>query len=148
MAVVIPRGDKHLDDENAAVIHGRPDFADHSFGVTEAKTHPPYVFGVRGLSCLVHKVAYVECHWYRVARGGHALARLKRPVMIATTTCQQSWRLQPDSCRTCYIPSPDALLCGRCHGEQATFGKRGASRKTGITRQEAHVKLGCVVKGY
>lgn len=38
--------------------------------------------------------------------------------------------------------------CGRCLGEPATFGKRGPARKHGITRQEAHVKLGCVVKGY
>lgn len=148
MAVVLTRDERNYDDPNAAVINGRPDFRDHDFGVTEAKSFPPYVFGIRGLSCLVHKILHVRMHWYRVGGGGSKLVRMKRPVLIATTNCQQSWRLEPTSSRTCYIPNPDALVCGRCHGEGATFGKRGPSRKRGLTRQEAHVKLGCVVKGY
>jgi len=114
-----------------------------------AKKYPPYVFGIRGLSCLVHKILRVELHWYRVGGHGEYLVKLKKPVMIATTTCQQSWRLEPTSSRTCHVPKPDALLCGRCHGEAATFGRDGGpSKKEGITRQEAHVKLGCVVTGY
>lgn len=148
MAVVIGHNERFSDDENAEVIHGRPDFADRDFGVTEAKTFPPYIFSVRGLSCLVHKVLYVRLHWYRCGGQGEYLVRMKKPVMIATTVCQASWRLEPTSSRTCHIPSPDALLCGRCHGEPATFGYRGKSRQRGLTRQEAHVKLGCVVKGY
>ena len=146
MAVITENG---RDDEYVAAIEGRPDFTDHRFGITRAKTYPPYVFGVRGLSCLVHKVRYVELHWWRV--GGHrgeCLVKLKRPVMIATTNCQQSFRLDGDASRTCHLPSPDALLCGRCQGEPATFPRRGPAKKSGLTRQEAHVKLGCVVKGY
>jgi len=148
MAVVIGRGERFYDDENAEVINGRPDFGGYGFGITRAKTHPPYVFGIRGLSCLVHKVLRVELHWYRVGGHGECLVRMKKPVMIAITNCQQHWRLEPLSSRTCHIPSPDALLCGRCHGEGATFPKRGPAKKSGLTRQEAHVKLGCVVKGY
>jgi hypothetical protein len=136
------------DDENAAVIHGRPDFSDRDFGKTRASKHPPYVFGLRGVSCLVHKIAYVELHWWRVAGHGEKLVKMKRPVMIAVTPCAQSFRLEGRICRTCRVPSPDALLCGRCHGEGATFPKRGRAYKSGLTRHEAHVKLGCVVQGY
>ena len=145
MVVVL---DHSHDDEHAAVIHGRPDFHDHRFGVTEAKKHPAYVFSIRGVSCLVHTVLRVELHWWRVTRDGHALVKLKRPVMIATTKCQQSFRLKGKVSRTCHLPSPDALLCGRCHGEAATFGKHGAATKAGTKRQEAHVKLGRAVQGY
>lgn len=148
MAVVIGSGERFADDENAEVIQGRPDFADRTFGKTRVKTFPPYIFSIRGVSCLVHKIRYVECHWYRCGGHGEYLVRMKKPVMIATTMCAQSWRLEPLSSRTCHIPSPDALLCGRCHGEGATFGKRGPDRNRGLTRQEAHVKLGCVVQGY
>lgn len=145
MPVVV---DHPVDDENAAVIHGRPDFGASGFGITEAKKHPPYVFGIRGVSCLVHKILRVELHWWRVSRTGCELVKLKRPVMIAVTPCAQSFRLEGRISRTCHVPKPDALLCGRCHGEGATFPKRGRARKTGLTRQEAHVKLGCVVDGY
>lgn len=147
MAVI---ADHYQDDEHAAPIHGRPDFADHGWGITEAKKYPPYVFGIRGVSCLVHKILRVELHWWRVARGGEKLVKLKRPVMIAQTMCAQSFRLEGQISRTCHVPNPDALLCGRCHGEGATFPKshHARARKSGLTRQEAHVKLGCVVKGY
>lgn len=140
--------DHAIDDENAEVVRGRPDFANREFGKTYAKKHPPYVFGIRGVSCLVHKILRVEMHWYRCGGRGDFLVKMKRPVMIAITTCQQSFRLTPTVSRTCILPNPDALLCGRCHGEGATFGKSGPSKKEGITRQVAHVKLGCVVKGY
>jgi hypothetical protein len=146
MAVVL---DHPVDDEGAEPIRGRPDFSDRRFGITEAKKYPPYVFGIRGVSCLVHKVLCVELHWWRCGGSrGEFLVKLKRPVMIAQTNCQQHFRLDPDIARTCRVPNPDALLCGRCHGEGATFGKRGPSKKEGLTRQEAHVKLGCVVQGY
>ena len=149
MAVVV---DHAVDDESAEVIHGRPDFnRSHRFGVTEAKKYPPFVFSVRGASCLVHKVVSVEMHWYRVGtinHGGDCLVKMKRPVMFAQTACSVSFRLEGSRTRTCHIPNPDALLCGRCHGDVATFGKNGAGTKAGIKRQEAHVKLGCVVMGY
>jgi hypothetical protein len=56
--------------------------------------------------------------------------------------------LLPERTRTCTIPEPDALLCGRCHGEPATFGKHGKATKAGVKRADAHVKLGCLVNGY
>lgn len=145
MAVVL---DHPVDDEHAAPIHGRPDFAQRRFGVTIATKHPPFVFGIRGVSCLVHKILRVDLHWWRVSRGGDALVKLKRPVMIAHTCCAQSFRLEDRISRTCMVPKPDALLCGRCHGEGATFPKRGPAKQSGLTRQEAHVKLGCIVNGY
>lgn len=152
MAVV---ADSYHDDAgpDEEVIEGRPDFRNPKFGVTRAKRFPPYVFSVSVNSCLIHKIAYVEMHWYEVIRGGHALARRRKPFVFATTVCGQSKRLSVGSrgaqpARTCLLPDPDAVLCGRCHGEAATFGKEGAGTKAGLSRQEAWTKLGCVVKGY
>lgn len=149
MAVVL---DRPVLDENAAIIDGRPDFAYYArrdvFGMTLASKYPPFVFSTRGVSCLVHKVARVELHWYAVVRGGHALAKLKRPVMFAVTNCGTSFRLECDRSRMCQLPDPDAMPCGRCNGDVAPFGKYGPATKAGIKRSEAHVKLGCVVKGY
>lgn len=146
MAVIADR--RPLDDETVAPIVGRPDFSDPTFGVTYATKHPPYVFSIRGVSCLVHDVASVSLHWWRIASGGHRLVKLRRPVMIANTKCAQFFRLEPEIARTCTIPSPLALRCGRCAGRRATFPMRGPARVEGITRHVAHVKLGCVVKGY
>jgi hypothetical protein len=149
VAPVAVVADHPVDDEAAAPINGRPDFHAPGWGVTLAKKHPPFVFGIRGVSCLVHEVLRVELHWWRVAgHHGEILVKLKRPVMIATTRCAQSFRLEPEISRTCQSPNPDALLCGRCQAKRATFPKRGPARDSGLTRQEAHVKLGCVVKGY
>jgi hypothetical protein len=145
MAVVV---DHPVDDEYAEVLHDRRDFYDRGFGVMTATKHPPFVFSTRGASGLIHKVSRVTMHWWRIGRGGHALVKLKRPVMIAETNCTMSFRLEGEKARTCWIPNPDALLCGRCHGDVATFGKHGAATKAGIRRTEAHVKLGCVVTGY
>ena len=144
MAVVL---DHPVDDENAEVIHGRPDFGSR-FGVTLAKKYPPYVFSIRGASCLVHNVSHVSLHWWRVSHGGRSLVKLKRPVMIATTMCGMSFRLEATKTRTCHVPSDEALLCGRCNGLAHTFGWNGEATKAGIKRTEAHVKLGCAVKGY
>lgn len=145
MAVIM----KHFsDDEHAAVIEGRPDLHDGTFGVTTATRHPPYVFSIRGSSCLVHKVVRVELHWWRIARQGHALVKMTRPHMIAQTICRQHVQLKRDHARTCRIPRADAVLCGRCHGEPASFGANGAATKAGLTKPIAHVRLGCVVEGY
>lgn len=141
--------DHPVDDEGAAVIPGRPDFGNPRFGITRAKKHPPYVFSIRGLSCLVHRVLSVELHWYRVVGSGHSLMKQKRPLMIANTACGAFFRLDPRVSRTCRVPNPEALLCGRCHGLGATFpGRHRMMTDDGITRQAAHVKLGCVVQGY
>lgn len=145
MAVV---RDHTIDDENAEPIYGRPDQGRLGFGVTLAKKHPPFVFSIRGVSCLVHKIARVELHWWRVAGHGEKLVKMKRPVMFAITNCSCHFELQAKSSRTCHVPSPEAMPCGRCNGEIAPFGKHGHATKAGIRRQDAHVKLGCVVQGY
>jgi hypothetical protein len=148
LAVIVERG-WNGDDENVEAIPERLDFIDPAFGVTRAKSHPPFVFGIRGVSCLVHRVAYVDLHWWRIGGpGGSSLVKLKKPLAIATCVCAQHFRLESDICRTCRLPDPKALLCGRCHGEIPPFGRHGAATKAGITRQEAHVKLGCAVQGY
>jgi hypothetical protein len=109
---------------------------------------PPYVFSVVANAALVHKVAAVEIHWWMVVRSGHALARRKKPKLIAHLVCGGQRFLRPEKSRTCLVPAPDAVLCGRCHGDVASFGKNGAAIKAGITRHDAYLKLGCVVKGY
>jgi hypothetical protein len=134
--------------DSGHVVNGRPDLADLMFGVTHAKKFPPYVFSVRGPAALVHKIASVELRWYRVCNHGHALMKLNRPTMIAKLVCGGSRFLIGEATRTCHIPKPDAVLCGRCHGELASFGKNGPAIKAGITREVAKVKLGCVVNGY
>lgn len=146
MAVCFSRDDRILYDETVALID-RHSVNERTFGVTQARTHPEFVFGIRGVSCLVHKVRHVTIHWYAFAGMNH-LGRLKRPCMIAETMCAQSFRLNPEIARTCEIPSPDALLCGRCLGQGPTFPKRGRAYKSQLTRQEAHIKLGCVENGY
>lgn len=137
-----------IDDDDPYVIHGRPDFANPEFGITRAKKHAPYVFSIRGLSCLVHKVAYVEIRWFNYGPGGHTLIRTDTPKMIANTVCGYHFFLEAKRSRTCQIPDPAAVLCGRCHGEVATFGKDGPAQQAGISKQAAHIALGCAVKGY
>jgi hypothetical protein len=134
--------------DNAKIIHGRPDFRDHDFGVTYAKKFPPFVFSIRGNSALIHKVDAVRMRWYEVGGRGEYLYRLDQPRLTAVTVCGMYKRLSGESSRTCMLPNPNALLCGRCHGEVPTFSKHGAATKAGITRTAAHVKLGCVVEGY
>lgn len=134
------------DEQFCEVIDGRPDFHNCGFGVTLAKTFPPYVFSVGANAGLVHKVVRVELRWWVPIRSGHQLGRLNAPRMTAHLACGEIRFLKSNKTRTCLIPNPRALLCGRCHGEPATFGKHGVAR--GMKRAEAHVRLGCVVKGY
>jgi len=145
MGFVMGRGARTRGDTDY-VIDGRPDLRNHEFGITTASKHPPYVFSIRGASALVHKVARVRLHWFRLAAGGDKLVRVNRPLAVADCVCGQFFRLEPEISRTCRVPEPDALLCGRCHGEPASFGKHGAAR--GAKRMDAHIKLGCVVNGY
>jgi hypothetical protein len=118
-------------------------------GRTEAKKFPPYLFSLpqRGGS-LVHKIASMSLDWYGHAKHTRNLVRRRQPRMIATLVCGGFRFVDSKSTRTCVVPAPDALLCGRCHGEPATFGKHGQATKAGIKRTVAGVKLGCVVKGY
>lgn len=134
-------------------IDGRPDLAwgnSGRYGVTQAKSFPPYVFSIGRGAALVHKIARVDLHWYAASSsdGGQRLLKRRHPRMLAQTVCGATRFLGGARSRTCRIPEPDALLCGRCHGEPATFGKDGAATKAGIRRREAGVKLGCVVAGY
>lgn len=134
--------------EESAEIVDRDSVDDRTFGVTKTRRHPAYVYSINGNGCLMHKVYEVEIQWYALLGNGSRMGRLKQPAMIAQTVCGMSKALTPDRSRTCAVPEPDAVLCGRCHGDVATFGKNGAATKAGMKRAEAHVKLGCVVNGY
>lgn len=135
-----------LDD--AAPIIDRDAVNDRTFGVSTTTRHPAYVYSINRNSCLMHKIVEVEIQWYALIAGGHKMGRLRQPAMIARTVCGCSRPLTPDRSRTCAIPLPNSVLCGRCHGEPATFGKHGKGTKAGLKRAEAHVTLGCVVAGY
>lgn len=135
--------------DTSAPLVARRSVDERTFGVSKAKRYPAYVYAINRNAGLMHRVVDVELHWYAfVGPGASQLGRLKQPAAIATTACGTSFPLVSRRTRTCTVPEPDALLCGRCHGELATFGKHGAATKAGITRQAAHVKLGCVVAGY
>jgi hypothetical protein len=124
------------------VIDGRPDFPGWKrFGITQAKHFPKYVYSANKMGLLIHKIAVVELHWWTPIRGGQALARLDKPRMIATTVCNQIKFLKPGRAHTCMIPEPNAVLCGRCHGEAPTFGR---NRKQVISKEYARDHLGCV----
>ncbi len=133
-------------DESAPLID-RDAVNERTFGRSTARRHPAYVYSINRNSCLMHKIVKVEIHWYAFVNMGH-LGRLKRPAMIATTACGCSRPLLAERTRTCAIPLPGSILCGRCHGEPATFGKHGKGTLTGLKRAEAHVQLGCEVNGY
>ena len=131
-------------DESAEVID-RSSVNERLFGVTTAKRHPTYVFGVNKNSCLMHKIANVEIQHYALIADGSKMGRLKQPAMIAHTRCGYSFALTPERSRTCAVPLPDAVLCGRCHGQLPTFRRSVASKDAKVA---ARVKLGCEVAGY
>lgn len=133
-------------DDSAEVID-RDSVNERTFGVTTTRRHPNYVYSINRNACLMHRVRDVQIQWYAFLGGGK-LGRLKQPAMIAHTVCGMSKPLTADRTRTCKVPEPDSVLCGRCHGEPATFGAHGAGTKAGMKRAEAAVKLGCVVAGY
>lgn len=134
--------------DHSAPLIDRDSVNDRTFGITETRRHPAYVYSINKNACLMHKVSYVEIHWHAFVAGGSKLGRLKQPAMIAHTVCGGFRALTPDRSRTCHIPLPGSMLCGRCHGEPATFGKHGKGTKARIKRADAHVSLGCIVKGY
>lgn len=138
-----------LEDDTVPIKRGTVN--EHTFGVADAKRHPAYVYGASRQSALMHRVARVRLHWYAVVSltgcGSH-IARLKQPAMVADTVCGQFFALTPKRSRTCHVPLPNSVLCGRCHGEPATFGKHGAGTKVGLTRRAAGATLGCEVNGY
>lgn len=133
-------------DQSAPLVD-RDSVNERTFGKTTTRRHPAYVYSINKNATLMHKVRDVEIQFYAFL-GMNKLGRLKQPAMIAHTVCGCSRPLTPDRTRTCHIPFPDAVLCGRCHGEPASFGKHGDATKAGIKKAVAHVKLGCVVNGY
>jgi hypothetical protein len=126
-------------------IEGRPDLADHSFGITKVAKFPKYVYSTAGNAMLVHKVASVDAYWYEEDYG--RLLRLETPKLIARTACNMSCFIHlPRNNRKfkavmCEIPKPDAVLCGACHGEPRPFGKHG---KPPCTKEMAKIRLGCL----
>lgn len=116
--------------------------ADAQRGITLATRYPAFMYATRGCSCVVHKIARIELDWYVLVSMTH-VRRLRQPNATVWTVCGNFFPLSWRTARTCRLPSPDAIRCGRCHGEVAPFGKDGWARKAGLPRQVAHVRLGC-----
>ncbi len=129
--------------DEAAPIIDRHAVNERTFGVQQSKRHPAYVYSINKNACLMHRIIRVEVQFYAFVSIGK-IGRLKQPAMIAHTACGASRPLTPDRSRTCHVPLPGAVLCGRCHGQGPTFRRSGQSQQ----RREAAVKLGCVVAGY
>ncbi len=130
------------------IIRGRPDFLEPDFGVTHLAKVPRYVYATCRNAMLVHKVARVEAHWYE-ARYDHLL-RLDNPKLVAKSVCGQIFFIHLPYDRKkfraslCEVPATNAVLCGRCHGRVATFGKHNSWP---CTKEIAKVRLGCIVRG-
>lgn len=127
-----------------------PDRYDPALGRTILKRHPPYVHGARGM--LLHEVREVELWWYDFALSGTGLVRLKSPRMIIRTKCDQTFfgqsplaRGTKQRAKTCQLPKPGAVLCGRCRGEGPVFARGCKPGRSGIDRHEARARLGCVM---
>lgn len=127
------------------IVKGRPDFADHDFGKTRLKKFPPYVYSRLG-GMLVHRVREVIAHWYEPDRPhGHNLIRLAAPHLTYVTNCGQTFYGGAPRARrsqTCVIPAPDAVMCGRCEGTGAVFGRALRERK--VKRSDARRRIGCI----
>jgi hypothetical protein len=124
------------------VTDGRPDFPGWKrFGITQAKHFPKYVYSANKMGLLIHKIAKVDLHWWEPIDQGERLARLDKPRMIATTVCGQNKFLSPGRAHTCAVPDPRAVLCGKCHGQPATFAK---NRVPKVTKEYARDHLGCM----
>jgi len=103
---------------------GRPDLRDHKFGISRLKRFPPYVYSLLG-GMLVHRVTGVEAWWYEPVERGECLERLESPRLIIHTACGQ-WFLAGVGrvrARTCALPKPGAVECGRCAGTGAVFDR-------------------------
>lgn len=111
---------------------------------TLAKRTPKYIYGASGNSCLIHKVREVRMRWWECGPGGFYLVRRQSPRMYAECMCGMSFRVEAGVSVTCDLPRPDAVLCGRCHGDGVNF-PRGKNPK--IPRNLAKVRLGCIAKG-
>jgi len=108
----------------------------------DAKSHPPYVYSTSRNACLVHKIVRVKLRWWKCT--WDCMVRLQHPRMIAESACGMNFFIDSTKAKTCAVPRPDAVLCGRCHGEGPSFPKW---RKPKISRDLAKVRLGCVSEG-
>lgn len=138
------------------VVNGRPDFADRRFGVTLAKRFAPYAYARGPNAALVHRVVRVELRWYDVGPCGHTLVRRATPKATAVLACGPVLYLAtgatgPEARKRrallCALPAPGAVLCGRCHGEPASFGPYGSATRTGLSKRAAGARLGCLAEG-
>jgi hypothetical protein len=128
------------------IIEGRPDFGNWDFGVTHAKRFPKYVYSqAKSNGCLIHKIADVELRWWEAHFD--YMVRLDTPKVIAHTVCGMAkfitHGLRKGNALTCAVPKPDAVLCGKCHGETCSFPRKDPASKQ--KRKEAKLKLGCIV---
>lgn len=133
------------------IYPGRPDFVDHGWGVTYAKSFPQYVYSLGRNGALIHKVNYVSIRWWRGSMD--RMIRLRKPCIIAETICgmakfvqtdEQQYRSNRLRASFCEIPKPDAVLCGRCHGEHTNFPRKDPTAKERL--KLAKVKLGCIAR--
>ena len=136
-----------MENEQENIIIGRPDFADNAFGKTELVDYPTYVFGLSKACMLVHKVARVTAHWYSAHYD--RLYRHQSPKLVAETVCGKIFFIQLPGEKIpratfCDLPKEDAVPCGRCHGQPATFGKHGTPS---VSKEMAKIRLGCAVRG-
>ncbi len=131
--------------EDGATLIDRDAVNERTFGKTVARRHPAYVYSTSRQAALMHRVDRVEIHHYAIV-GMSKIGRLKVPAMIAITVCGGIHKLRGTRSRTCTVPLPGAVLCGRCHGQAATFGKGGALE--GQKRTQFGPRLGCEVAGY
>jgi hypothetical protein len=120
----------------------RPQPDNWDFGITYAKKFPPYVYSANGTGCLIHKVQHVQINWW--TRDWNYLIRLDTPVMIAQTICGMHKRIEPGRMRSalCALPKPEAVLCGKCHGQPANFPRKNPESKA--QRRIAKRNLGCI----
>ena len=125
------------------VIEGRPDFADHDFGKTYAKTFPEYVYSSNHQGYLVHKVHHVTLHWWRGSMD--QMIRLRHPQMIAETVCGMSKFIQTGGrirASFCAVPKPDAVLCKNMSRRRQYVPRKDPTSKE--RARLAKVKLGCI----
>ncbi len=107
-----------------------------------AKKFLPYVHSVGPNALLIHKVASVRIFWDE--RNGKV--NQGKPAVIAKTICGVSrivshyYGKGKIRAKMCEIPDPNAVLCGRCHGDIATFSKQRTAK---VTKRWAHDHLGC-----
>ena len=128
---------------------GRPDFADHEWGVTYAKDYPTFVYSLGRNGQLIHRVSLVSIRWWRGSYD--RMIRLRKPRIIAETVCGMSKFIQTESSKNrmrasfCEIPKPDAVICRRCMGEAlSTFPRKDPNSKE--RQKMAKIALGCVTR--